>query len=389
MSQRSLHDIAVVGIHNTRQARRLEHQDSLTIAVEAAQGALSDAGLSVDAVDGVAGVLGLEVGHQIGAAPMWRSASVLGLATIIDAAAAIATGLCRTVLVVTGVAGRHVDRSKTAPWTRPDNEFMAPYGMYTAVQFALIARRHMQMFGTTSEHLAMVAASIRTNGSMNPAAVLHGTGPVSVHDVLDSRMIADPLHLLDCAITSEGGSALVLTSAGRVGDCSSTPVWFHGAGCEAIGPPYQHPPLWDRRGRRTDTPSLGTVGGRASAQAFAAAGLRPAQVDVCELYDPFSFEVLRQLEAFGFCGIGESGPFVADGGIAPDSALPITTDGGSLSFSHPSGAVQQLQRVVRAVEQLRGECTVGQVPGAEVALVSDGSGPALYTDVLLLGRHRA
>jgi acetyl-CoA acetyltransferase len=118
------------------------------------------------------------------------------------------------------------------------------------------------------------------------------------------------------------------------------------------------------------------------------AGVTTADVDVAELYDPFSFEIIRQLEAFGFCSPGEGGPFVADGNIGPGSLLPVTTDGGTMSFSHPGINAQQLQRVIRAALQLRGTCATNQVAHAEVALCSNGGAGALFCDVLLLGRER-
>jgi acetyl-CoA acetyltransferase len=132
----------------------------------------------------------------------------------------------------------------------------------------------------------------------------------------------------------------------------------------------------------------GQVGRRAGQRAFAAAGLTPADVDVAELYDPFSFEIIRQMEVFGFCDEGEGGPFVVDGHTGPGGTIPTTTDGGTMSFSHAGINAQQLQRVIRSVEQLRGECVSGQVPGAEVALCSNGGSGALFTDVLLLGAAR-
>ena len=130
------------------------------------------------------------------------------------------------------------------------------------------------------------------------------------------------------------------------------------------------------------------MGRRAARQAFAAAGLGPSDVDVAELYDPFSFEIIRQLEAYGFCGEGEGGPYVADGHIGPGGSIPVTTDGGLMSFSHAGISAQLLQRIIRGVEQLRGTCATMQVPDAEVALCSNGGAGALFTDVLLLGTER-
>jgi acetyl-CoA acetyltransferase len=127
------------------------------------------------------------------------------------------------------------------------------------------------------------------------------------------------------------------------------------------------------------------VGADAAKAMFAMAGLGPGDVDVAELYDPFSFEIIRQLEAFGFCGDGEGGAFVEDGHIAAGGRLPITTDGGTMSYSHAGLNVQMLQRVIRGVLQLRGECVTIQVPDAEVALCSNGGSGALFNDVMLLG----
>ena len=199
-------------------------------------------------------------------------------------------------------------------------------------------------------------------------------------------MVADPFHLLDCATTSEGGCAIVLTRADRAG-AGAAPVWILGGASDAFGPAYVVAPVWDFQPRADSFPA-GLVGARAAGLAFAMAGLAPADVDVAELYDPFSFEIIRQLEAFGFCGPGEGGPFVEDGNIGPGGILPVTTDGGTMSFSHPGINAQQLQRVIRATEQLRGTCASNQVAGAEVALCSNGGSGALFCDVLLLGRER-
>jgi acetyl-CoA acetyltransferase len=132
----------------------------------------------------------------------------------------------------------------------------------------------------------------------------------------------------------------------------------------------------------------GRVGERAGSEAFRDAGIGAADVDVAELYDPFSFEIIRQMEVFGFCGAGEGGPFVEAGNIGPGGAIPVTTDGGTMSFSHAGIIPQLLQRVIRGVLQLRNQCATMQVPGAEVALCTNGGSGALFTDVLLLGSAR-
>ena len=379
-------DVVIAGVYNTLQARHLEDHDSESITFEAALGALADAGVRPPEVDAVIGahaqelVLGLRLG------PCTRLPWQLGIPIVLEAADLVASGRADVVLIAAGGASMYTDRSSTAPWTRPANEFVVGYGLFTAAEFALMARRHMVMHGTTPAQLATVAATIRNNGHVNPDAVYHGRGPFTPADILASRMVADPFHLLDCAMTSEGGCALVVTHAERAADFSSPPVWVLGGASDSYGPAYQIAPAWDLAGR-SDVPA-GYVGRTAARHAFSAAGLHPADVDVAELYDPFSFEIIRQLEAFGFCGDGEGGAFVESGNIAPGGVLPVTTDGGTMSYSHAGINAQQLQRVIRAVEQLRGTCATNQVDGASVALCSNGGSGALFTDVLLLGTER-
>jgi acetyl-CoA acetyltransferase len=310
----------------------------------------------------------------VGPRPVWIGRHTFGIDAVSEAALAISAGLCTTVVIANGQAGMYRDRSKTAPWTRPIYEFTSCWGLYTAAEFALLARRHMHLFGTTPEQLATVAATIRTHGAMNPNAVMFGKAS-RPEDVLASRMIADPLHLLDCSLTTEGGGAVVLTRADRAKDLYSTPVYILGAGTEHRGTGYQRPPTWE---------DWGWLGEAAAKRAFEMARCTPSEVDFCELYDPFSFEIIHQLEAFGFCDKGEGGPFVMDGRISLTGELPVSTDGGLLAFSH-SGEVQMLQRVIEAVEQLRGRGGARQVPGARLGLVSNNA--MAIRSVLLLSRE--
>ena len=387
MTTHPFRDVAIAGVANTVQARALPDHDSTSIALLGALGALADAGVQPHEVDGVVGTDCAQIALQLGLGPCTRRPSAMGIPALLDAAALITTGQCTVVLIAAGGAGVHLDRTSTAPWTRPANELVVGYGLFTAAEFALMARRHMVTYGTTPEQMAAVAAVIRTNGHANPDAVYSGRGPFTPADILASRMIVDPFHLLDCATTSEGGCAIVLTGAERAGSGGAAPVWILGGASDAFGPAYVVAPVWDFQPRPDSFPA-GLVGARAARLAFAAAGLTPTDVDVAELYDPFSFEVIRQLEAFGFCGPGEGGPFVEGGNIGPGGTLPVTTDGGTMSFSHPGVNAQQLQRVIRATEQLRGTCASNQVAGAEVALCSNGGAGALFCDVLLLGRER-
>ncbi|MFB4306846.1 thiolase family protein [Actinomadura sp. GTD37] len=374
----------IAGVCNTRQARRLEGETSRSLMVQAVRGALDDAGLDLSDVDGVgSGADGTSLIYDLRLGPAWQG-SAFGIGMFDEAAAAVERGLADVVVVVAAQAGEYTDHAATAPWTRPENEFVAPWGMFTAVEFALIARRHMEVFGTTRDQLSRVAATIRNNGDRNPEAVYHGRGPFKPEDIPASRPIADPFHLLDCAMTSEGGCAAVVTTAERARSLRRKPVHILGGGADFYGPSYQYPPSWDLRGRRDGAPN-GWAGARAADMAFRHAGLDRDDVDVLELYDPFSFEIIRQLEAFGFCPRGEGGAFVEDGRIELSGSHPITTDGGLMSFSHAGSNPQMMQRVIRGVQQLRGEAGPLQVPGARVALCSNGGAGALFTTVTLLG----
>ncbi len=380
------HDVAILGVHNTAQARVLEGHDSESIAMEGAAGALADAGIDPAQVDAVIGNFSQEMVLAFGMGPCARVPNPLGIPAVLQAAQMIACGQARVVLLGAGGAAVYTDRRATAPWTRPANEMVVGYGLFTAAEFALMARRHMLTYGTTPEQMAMVAATIRNNAHVNPEAVYYGRGPFGPEDIQASRMVADPFHLLDCATTSEGGCGLVLAHADLVGSAAPAPAWILGGGSDSYGPAYQIAPVWEMTGRTGDP--AGRVGAAAALQSYRQAGIGPGDVDVAELYDPFSFEIIRQMEVLGFCGEGEGGPFVADGNIGPDGAIPVTTDGGTMSFSHPGVNAQQLQRVIRGVQQIRGTCPTRQVPGAEVVVCSNGGSGALFTDVILLGKER-
>jgi acetyl-CoA acetyltransferase len=381
-----LHDVAIAGVSTTVQARSHDGTTSREIVLGAVHGALEHAGVGLESIDGLnvaygsgypkaAGQERAYPAELLGGRPCWIGSAVAGIYSFLEAATAVATGQCSTVLLAFGQTGAYRARAATAPWTRPANEFVECWGMYTSVQFALLARRHMALYGTRPEHLAEVASTIRTNGHRNPGAVYYGRGEVTPADVLASRMVADPFHLLDCATTSEGACAMVVTTAARAADLPGRAVYVAGAAAEYRGgPAYSRPVVWDE---------LGWLGEEAAEKAFGMAGRRPEDVDVCELYDPFSFEIIHQLEAFGFCPKGEGGPFVMDGRIRPGGQYPVTTDGGTMSFGH-CGAGQTLQPVIAAVRQLRGEAGDRQVPDAQLALAS-GSGHTARVVALLSG----
>ncbi|HEY6130383.1 MAG TPA: thiolase family protein [Halioglobus sp.] len=386
MSKRSrspMHDVAIVGAYNTKQAKRLELEE-MDVLLDAVHGALASAGIPLAEVDGFNVTSSTQRFHSrqavmlFGAQPSWTGSDI-GIPAVMEAALAISAGLCETAVIATAQVSAHRDKQKTAPWTRPTNEFVECWGLFTPAEFALMARRHMHLYGTTEDQMAEIAATIRNNGARHPQACHYGKF-VTPADVLNSRMVSEPFHLLDCAMTSEGGAGLVLTSAERARDLDVQPIYLLGGGTDKQGMAYVTAPVWDKYGQ---------VGRRAAQQAFSQAGLTPQDVDVLEIYDPFSFEIIRQLEVFGFCDLGEGGDFVMDGHLRMDGKFPAVTNGGLMSFSH-AGLAQLLQKPISAVQQLRGEYPPElTVKDASVALTSNGGSGALFTDVLLLGTERA
>jgi acetyl-CoA acetyltransferase len=391
MSRNPFSDVAIAGVFNTRQARQLPEETSRTILLQALHGALADAGIGLDEVDGIAAPEKSTPPAQwvwdLGLGPAWIGTG-LGIDLIIDAATAIATGQCGVAVVVTGAAGQYTEKTSLAPWTKPENEFVIPWGMITAAEFALVARRHMIEYGTSSLEMATAAAVIRNNGSVNPEAVFFGKGPYTAEDVVNSRMIADPFHLLEVAMVSEGGCAMVLTTADRASKSLKPPVYLWGAGRDSWGPAYQHPPRFKDANRRDPKLPMWLLGRNAADRAFSTANLARDDVDVLEIYDPFSFEIIRQLEAYRFCELGHGRELVMAGEIGPGGRWPVTTDGGTMSFGHASYATQMIQRVVRGVQQLRGECETNQVENAKVALCSCGAPAAMAVQVVLLGSEK-
>ncbi|MFK7896259.1 MAG: thiolase family protein [Myxococcota bacterium] len=375
--------VAIVGAYNTVQGKQLPDWTESSLLLDAIRGALRDAHLKPEDVDGlnvsswVAQMNSRTAAQWFGGRPHWTGNAHPGIESILEAAAAIATGQCHTVVIATAQCGEYVDRESTVSWTRPENEFVECWGLYTAAEFALMAQRHMHVYGTKREALSEVASAIRMNGAKNPEAVMYGK-EVTPAMVEQSRMVADPFHLLDCCINSEGGAALVLTSAERAKDMDVTPIHVLGGSLDRQGMSYVTSPVWDR---------YGWVGRRAAEITFEQSGLTPKDVDFAELYDPFSFEIIRQLEAFGFCGEGEGGDFVMDGRIRIDGELPIATNGGILSYSH-AGVVQLLQKPISAVLQMRGDMPEElTIPQSNVALATNGGSGALFCDVMALGKE--
>ena len=385
--------VAVAGVAATRQARSLDG-NSVQICLEAARAALDDAGLSLDDVDGISARWpgpGGTVFHPgsvdwsalLGKGFDWVGDTYpQGAPGLLDAAGAILAGQCSTVLVFGGRAGESgVGASggqAVASYTRPDNEFTACWGSLTAAQFALVAQVYVHRFAPDPERMALVPATIRNAGSANPAAVMYGRGPYRPADVLASPPVAEPFRLLDLCLATEGAAAMVVTSLERARDCPSAPVVVLGGGSEWYRQQYVDPPRYD---------DVARVGSGAYRRSFGMAGLAPEDVDVFELYDINTFEVIRQFETLGFCAEGEGVDYLAEAGIGLDGRHPTNTDGGLLAYSHVGWGGPTL-KIVEAVRQIRGTAGPSQVPGTEVALVTGAGSGAQYHNAVLLGSDR-
>ena len=391
-SRHPLAGIAVAGVAATRQARSLQ-ESSVQICLEAARAALDDAGMGIAEVDGISARWpgpGGTVFHPgsadwsaiLGKGFDWVGDTYpQGAPGLLDAAAAILAGQCSTVLVFGGRAGESggaAGGEAVAAYTRPENEFVACWGSLTAAQFALVAQVYLHRFSPDPERMALVPATIRNAGSANPAAVMYGRGPYRPADVLASPPVAEPFRLLDLCLATEGAAAMVVTSLERARDCPSAPAVVLGGGSEWRRQQYVDPPRYD---------DVARIGAAAYRRSFAMAGLRPGDVDVFELYDINTFEVVRQFETLGLCQQGEGADYLAEAGIGLDGRHPTNTDGGLLAYSHVGFGGPTL-KIVEAVRQIRGTAGPSQVPGAEVALVTGAGSGAQYHNAVLLGADR-
>jgi len=384
----SLKDVAIVGVYATEQARQHPGRTSLDLALEAIHGAVADAKLSIDDVDGIAaewpgpGGLprhdGASWARVLGHPMAWTSDGLFdnsGPRGVLKAAAAISAGLCSVAVVGGGQVARRVG---SEPIGSGDVlEFTDYVGAYVMTQFALPAQRHMHEFGTTPEQLATVAATIRNHGNINPEAVMYGRGPYTADDVLASRMISSPLHLLDCCLVAEGGAAIVLTSAERAKDLDVQPIYLLGGGMEITDPHYTQAPRLD---------NTGWLGQSAIDRAFRLAGCTAAEIDAFMLYDATSFEVIRQVEMLGLCERGEGGAYSTPENIGLGGRTPVNPDGGLLSYTW-LGAQQMTLKIIEAVRQLRGTA-VNQIPDVNLALATASASATHHYECVVLGNER-
>ena len=373
---------AIAGVGASRQGK-LPGESPLSLATEALRAALDDSGIEKSEIDGLLTMPGttspegpkhyLAVGEHLGIDPRFTGSMSMGGATagalVQQAAMAISTGLASVVLCIFGDTARTGGNKFDSASGRGDS--WGIWGMFgNAANSALGAKRHMDLYGTTSEQLGWVAVTGRKHAAMNPLATMRA--PMTIEDHQASRLIVDPLHLLDCCIISDGAVAILVTSPERARDARkpAVTIWGMGQGhtLQNLGTPE-----WWYLPHQKDCIS----------RAYRMAGVGPTDIDVAQLYDNFTIAVLFWLEHAGFVPEGESGPFVQGGkDITFGGRLPINTAGGNLSESYMQGWLH----IVEGVRQVRGESGDRQVQDAELCLVT-GRGMVLNTaSCLILGR---
>lgn len=357
------------------------------------QRVLADSGVAKADIDGYVSAGGggmmvddaVTMSEYLGIDHRWIDGTMTGGSSfefhVQHAAAAIRDGRAHTILITYGSdqlsrMGRTLGTGQLRQGSRAvpgPNQFEAPFGNSLVGAYAMVARRHMHEFGTTSEQLAEISVGVREFANLNPDARYHGE--LTVDDVVNSRMVADPLHKLDCCVITDGGGAVLLTTEERAKDLKQPPVYVLGAGGA-----QSH---WNI----SQCPDFTTsAGARISADVYAEAGLTPADVDVIQFYDSFTITVAVLLEDMGFCKKGEGGAFIQEGHLRRGGRSPLNTDGGGLSSNHPG--MRGIFLLIEAARQLRGQGGESQVPNAEVALAAGSGGWLSCIGMVLLGKDR-
>jgi acetyl-CoA acetyltransferase len=361
-------------------------QTEQSMVALAAREALAEAGMTLKDVDGIfVNYMGdegsVQVGEYLGIQPRYADSTDMGGGSfevfVHHAMQAIANGRCEVALIA--YASRQRTRRNRRLQLEADDgyslpaQFELPYGLPAPIgQFALLAARHMHQFGTTPEQLAEVAVAARGWAQLNPKA--WSRDPLTLDDVLSSRMICSPFHRHDICLVTDGGGAVVVTSAARARDAAKRPIRVIGAGESHV--------QWNISQIPDMTVTPAAVSGR---EAFGMAGITPADVDILEPYDAFTINPIMALEDLGFCAKGEGGPFVVGGRLAPGGELPAMTNGGGLSYCHPGA--YGLFLLIEAVRQLRGEAGERQVPDAKIAVAHGIGGLASCAATVVLARE--
>ena len=374
--------VIIAGAAETNKLGKLPGQSTLELHIEGALNAVADAGLTVRDIDGIATVAApgpVQVAHALGIMPDWIDGTGVGgtsfLLHVRHAVAAIRAGYATTILITHGESGR--SRVGAVPYRAspalPPGQFEAPYGTFgPTTTFTIPALRYMKDYGLTHEQLAYVAVATRQWAAKNPRAAFRD--PITVEDVLASRMVAYPFHLLECCLVTDGGGALVVTAADRAPDFPKPAVHILGTGESS------ETPMISQMVDFTESQAF-RLAGRA---AFAEAGITTADVGHLMIYDAFAHVPIYGLEALGFTAKGEAGAFIADGNTEPGGSLPLNTNGGGLSYTHTG--MYGMFAIQEGVRQLRGEAAA-QVGSPEISVILGNGGMFATAGVLVLGRH--
>lgn len=359
---------AIVGVGETRYG--VPGKSNLGLNLEASKIAIEDSGLSKDEIDGVLTqqpymdptfMFSTWIGASLGLKMNFSTDLNIGGATpvsmVAHAVMAIEAGLCRAVVCSFGENLRSLGE-RPGTCRMGGESFENPFGMtMPGVGYAMVAKRHMHDYGTTSDHLGTIAVTARKHAALHPNA--ERKEPLALEDYYKSPMFFDPFRRLDICLLTNGGAAVVVASAERAKDLKHKPVYISGFA-------EHHPHRFI-----TQASDMLTTGAKiAGEKAMRMAGIMVNDIDVAEIYDCFTITTLLQLEDYGFCKKGEGGPFIMEGNISPGSKIPVNTHGGLLSQAHIDG----MNHIVEAVGQLRGECGERQVKDCEIALVTGNGG---------------
>jgi acetyl-CoA acetyltransferase len=373
--------VIIAGAAETDAIGKLPDHSTLQLHIEAAVNAVADAGLRMRDIDGIATVNmpgPMQVAHALGITPTWMDGTAVGgtsfLLHVRHAAAAIRAGYASTILITHGESGR--SRVGAGGWPRGASsipgQFEAPYGTAgPTTAFTIPVLRYMKEYGLTHEQLAYVAVAQRKWAARNPRAMFRD--PITVEDVLASRLVAWPFHLLECCLVTDGGGALVVTSADRAAEFPKPAVHVLGTG-ESM-----ETPMISQMIDFTESQAFRLAG----QAAFAEAGISTADVRHMMIYDAFAHLPVYGLEALGFVPKGDAGAFISDGNTEPGGRLPLNTNGGGLSYTHTG--MYGMFAIQEGVRQIRGEAAA-QVPDADISVILGNGGMFASSGVLVLGR---
>lgn len=351
----------------------------IDLMAQGMQRALDDAGLGLKDVDGLfcattqGRTSAMSLVEYLGLPNAYTDSTIVGGSSfeihVAHAQAALEAGLCTVAVVTYGSTQRTVGRRAAS--SREYNPYETPFKPFLpASAYAMAASRHMHEFGTTREQLAEVAVAAREWALLNPAA--WEKKPLSIADVLNARKISEPLTVRDCCLVTDGGGAIVLTTADRAKSLQKKPVYVLGCGQSITHATISSMP---------DLTHTGAI--ESGAQAYRAAGMKPSDIDVLALYDAFTINTILFIEDLGFCPKGEGGRFVEGGRIGPKGDLAVNTNGGGLSYCHPG--MYGLFLLIEAVRQIRGECGARQVADADTAIVHGNGGVLSAQATVILG----